>query len=302
MPRPILLVIVGPTAVGKTDTCVWLAKQLGAPVISADSRQFYREMHIGTAKPDPEELRGVPHYFLGHLSIEDSYSVGDFEREALAKLEELFQWHPMVIMTGGSGLFMKGVCKGMDDMPELAAGVREQLMEEFGQNGLTPLLRELEARDPEYYDQVDRANHARVIRALEVIRSSGEPFSKFRSQAPKPRAFSSIAIGLDRPREQLYERINLRVDRMMQAGLLEEVKGLAGYRHLNALQTVGYKEFFPYLDGHYYLDEAVRLLKRNTRRYAKKQLTWFKRDPDIAWFHPEEREQLWRYVREVVLK
>lgn len=288
--------MAGPTAVGKTATCIELAQRLNTVVISADSRQFYQEMHIGTAKPSTEELKGIPHHFLGHLSIADEYSVGEFEREVLKKLEELFQQYPIVIMTGGSGLFIQAVCRGLDDMPTLSEGVRAQLMQEFEQSGLPPLLKELEEADPVYYKQVDRANHARVIRALEVIRSVGKPFSSFRNQQPKSRPFNILKIGLDRPREKLYERINMRVDQMIEAGLVDEVRNLKGYRHLNALQTVGYKEIFPYLDGEYALEEAVRLLKRNTRRYSKKQLTWFKRDEEIHWFHPDSFDGIWDFI------
>lgn len=298
MSKPCLIVVVGPTAVGKTDTCVWLAEQLACPVVSADSRQFYQEMQIGTARPQLDELRNVPHYFLGHLSVVQHYSVGDFERDALELLSKLFKENSTVILTGGSGLFIQAVCEGMDDIPELKVGVREGLMEEFRKNGLAPLLEELKEKDPEYYQQVDQNNHARVIRALEVIRSSGQAFSLFRKRKPKPRDFEIIKIGLNRTREVLYDRINRRVDLMMEAGLLKEAHDLIEYRQLNALQTVGYKEFFPYFDGEYSLEEAVHFLKQHSRRYAKKQLTWFKRDEQIQWFHPDEKQEIWSWLKE----
>jgi tRNA dimethylallyltransferase len=293
---PLLIAVVGPTAVGKTDLCVRLARRLGAPVLSADSRQFYREMRIGTAKPSMEEQGGVPHYFIDSRSVAEHYSVGDFEREALSLLEDLFRRHRAVVLTGGSGLFVQAVCEGIDDIPPLGEGVRERLMEEFAEAGLAPLLAELEASDPDYFREVDRANHARVIRALEVIRSSGQPFSRFRKREAAPRPFGILKIGLQRDRAELYARIDRRVEGMVAAGLEEEARGLWPLAHLNALQTVGYQEFFDYFDGKMGRDEAISKLQQHTRRYAKRQLTWFKRDAGVRWFHPDDWEGIWGLV------
>jgi tRNA dimethylallyltransferase len=288
-----LVVLAGPTAAGKTDLGVWLAQQWQIPVISADSRQFYKEMSIGTAKPTPAEMQGVPHYFIDSLSVHAPYSAGHFEREVLELLDTLFLQHHFVLMVGGSGLFIQAVCEGMDELPELPEGLREQVMEEFARGGLEPLLAELAQKDPIYYEQVDKANYARVIRAIEVIRSTGQPFSSLRKKEAAPRPFQTIKIVVTPPRDLLYARVNRRVDLMMQAGLLEEARGLFHLRHLNALQTVGYQEFFEHFEGHTTLEEAVELLKRNTRRYAKKQLTWFRRDvPAEAWFEPQQREEI----------
>lgn len=294
--RPILIVVAGPTAVGKTATCIDLAKQLRTVVLSADSRQFYREMHIGTAKPTKAEMEGVPHYFIDNLSVKDYYSVGDYEREVLSLLPKLFEQHSAVILTGGSGLFIKAVCEGIDDMPALKEGVRERLMEEFAQKGLPPLLQELGLKDPSYYNTVDHANHARIIRALEVIRSSGKPFSTFRHRQVKERPFEIVKIGLNRERNALYDRINQRVELMMDAGLLKEVEALKEYQSVNSLQTVGYKELFAYLDAEISLEEAVDLIKRNTRRYAKKQLTWFNKNSNFHWFHPSDKAGIVQYL------
>jgi len=283
-----LVSIVGPTAVGKTKLAIALADKLGTEIISADSRQFYREMTIGTAKPTLFELDQAKHHFIDTHSVEQYYSAGEFEREALATLDDLFKMHQNVISVGGSGLYLKALWQGLDDMPEIEEGIREQLNAEFQQTGLEPLLAELQEKDSSYFDQVDRHNHQRVIRALEVIRSTGEPFSSFRQNQPKePRSFVNVKIGLEMERDKLYARIDARMDAMIAAGLFEEAERLYPFRKMNALQTVGYKEIFDLFDGKYDREEAVRLLKRNSRRYAKRQLTWFKADPEIKWFDAE---------------
>lgn len=282
--KPRLISIVGPTAVGKTAKAIELAEILGTEILSADSRQFYREMTIGTAKPSADELARVKHHFIDTHTVTDFYSAGAFERDAVDLLAQLFETHDTVVITGGSGLYLKAVWQGFDEMPEVEEGVRDQLNEEYATAGLEPLLAELKAADPLYYEQVDRHNHQRVIRALEVIRSTGMPFSGFRQNQPTvERPFTNVKIGLEMEREQLYTRIDQRMDAMIAAGLFEEAERLYPHRHMNALQTVGYKEIFDYLEGKYDKAEAIRLLKRNSRRYAKRQLTWFKADAEIIW-------------------
>lgn len=283
-----LISIVGPTAVGKTKKAIEMAQMLGTEILSADSRQFYREMTIGTAKPTAEELQQVKHHFIDSHSVEHPYSAGAFERDALSTLESLFQTHEVVVCVGGSGLYLKALWQGMDDMPEISDAARAQLIVEFEQGGLPELLNELRISDTVYFEQVDQHNHQRVIRALEVIRSTGRPFSSFRQNQPKsPRSFVNVKIGLEMDREQLFARIDARMDAMIAAGLFEEAEGLYPVRKMNALQTVGYKEIFDFMDGLNDKEEAVRLLKRNSRRYAKRQMTWFKADPEIRWFDAE---------------
>lgn len=292
-----LIIIVGPTAVGKTAFGVRVAQRLNGEVLSADSRQFFREMTVGTAKPTPEEMQGVPHHFIDFLPLEAEMSAGDFEMMALEKLRDLFGKSPVAVMVGGSGLYIKALCEGMSDMPRAPKEIRDQLMTELEQEGLEKLLSELERKDPEYFAQVDPHNHQRVVRALEMIRHTEEPFSRFRTGEKSRRNFEIIKIGLEMDREALYERINQRVDAMLKNGLKEEATRLYPKRHLNALQTVGYQEIFDFLDGQHRWEEAVRLIKRNTRRYAKRQMTWFKRDPDVKWFHPEDFEAVMTYLK-----
>ncbi|WP_266202494.1 tRNA (adenosine(37)-N6)-dimethylallyltransferase MiaA [Pontibacter kalidii] len=294
-----LVVVVGPTAVGKTDLCVQLAKHYRTEIISADSRQFYREMSIGTAKPTPGEQQGVKHHFVDSHSITEEYSAGAFEQEALALLERLFQKHDVVILTGGSGLYVRAVLEGMDQMPETDPAVREQLREQYEQKGLQPLLDKLQQLDSFYFEQVDKANPQRVVRALEVCLSSGQPYSSFRKSGQQERPFNSIKIALNRDRAELYSRIDQRMDLMLAQGLPEEAERLYPYRQHNALQTVGYKEIFDFLEGKYDWDEAVRLLKRNSRRYAKRQLTWFSKNPEeYTWFHPQHWQEIVAYINE----
>jgi len=278
-----LIILLGPTGVGKTELSLQMAEELGTEIISCDSRQMYREMKIGTAAPTEEELKRVPHHFIGHLSIHDYYSCGRFEIDALAKCNELFQSHDTVIMTGGSMLYIDAVCKGIDDIPNIDEELRQSLLERYQNEGIENIRQELKILDPDYYKIVDLQNHKRIIHALEVCIQSGKPYSSFRSESVKKRPFTIEKIGLNRPREVLYDRINKRVDTMMENGLLEEAKSLYPFKGLNALNTVGYKELFNYFDGIWTLDFAIQMIKQNSRRYAKKQLTWFNRDSEITW-------------------
>jgi len=281
-----LIVIGGATASGKTTLAIEQALAHNTEIISADSRQFYKEMAIGTAKPSPEELARVKHHFVNSLSIEQSYSSGEFEKDALKKIAKLHEDHDTVVMVGGSGLYIKAVCEGFDTFPEIPPGIRDQLKTRFEKEGKTPLLEELKKLDPEYAKTVDEDNPQRIIRALEVCQSSGQPFSTFLNQEKPKRPFESIIYCIDWPREELYDRINKRVDLMFDQGLLEEARGLHSKEALNALQTVGYQELFSFFNKEIDLEEAKRLIKRNSRRYAKRQLTWFRRNKDVIWVKP----------------
>ncbi|MEQ9305272.1 MAG: tRNA (adenosine(37)-N6)-dimethylallyltransferase MiaA [Marinoscillum sp.] len=297
--KNILVSVVGPTAVGKTKFAIALAQHFDTEIVSADSRQFYKEMHIGTAKPDAGELAEAKHHFVNSHSIEEHYSVGMYEKDAISLLDELFQEHDVVIAVGGSGLFFKAIWDGFDEMPEVDLALRAQLNAEFEASGIEPLLNELKAHDPVYFEEVDKANHQRVIRALEVIRTSGKPFSYFRKGQKKTiRNFMNVKIGLEMERSVLFARINERMDVMIGAGLFEEAKELEKYRDHNALQTVGYSEIFGYFNGEYDREEAVRLLKRNSRRYAKRQMTWFKKDQEVNWIQPNDFPQAIRLIKE----
>ena len=271
-----LVVITGPTAVGKTALTMQLAQHYGVPVINADSRQIYRELKIGTAAPTDEQLRQVPHLFVGTKSIDDYYNASMYEQEVLACLEA--QPSGISLLSGGSMMYIDAVCNGIDDIPTVRDDIREEMKRRYKEEGLEALCEELKQLDPEHYAIVDRQNYRRVIHALEICHQTGKTYTSFRTQQKKERPFRIIKIGLNRDREELYNRINQRVDQMMEDGLLDEVKGLVDKRHTNALNTVGYKELFDYLDGRWPLDEAVERIKGNTRRYARKQLTWFKRD------------------------
>lgn len=290
--KPTAIFIAGPTAVGKTEVAIQLAEWLKTKIISFDSRQFYRELKIGAAPPSEEEMARAPHNLVGHLSVNDDYSAGDFETEALAKLEEIFKKHDTAILVGGSGLYMRILTDGFDEMPEIPSEVRTKLNNELSEKGLEALANELKETDPEYYNTVDKQNPQRVIRALEVIRSTGNTYTSYRQGSKTERPFNIIKIGLDLPREELYERINLRVDKMMEAGLYAEVKSLLPYRDKNSMQTVGYKELIRHFDGEISLEEAVEEIKKNSRRYAKRQLTWFRRESDMQWFSPFEVENI----------
>ncbi len=293
-----LVCVVGPTAIGKTAVSIELAKVLATVVLSADSRQFYREMTIGTAKPNPSELAAVPHYFINSHTIVDDYSAGDFERDALALLGDLFLRRDTVLLVWGSGLFVDAVCRGLDHLPKPLPGVRERLNKLHEDNGIGHLQQLLKQTDPIYYDEVDIHNPQRIIRALEVYESTGVPFSHFRRQQAATRPFQIVKIGLNTDRERLYQRINARVDSMMEQGLLAEVRSLLPHRNRPPLQTVGYVELFDYLDGKSTLEQAVSNIKQNTRRYAKRQLTWFKKDKETHWFEPEDVESIIDVVKE----
>lgn len=294
--RNFLLLVVGPTAVGKTNLCLKLAKKFQTEIISCDSRQFYREMNLGTAKPTESELLEVPHHLINTLSITEEYDVRKFEKDALQALDLIFEKSNVAILTGGSGLFADAVTDGLDEIPEVDSEIRQRIIAEYEQKGLSWLQAELEKADPEYFELVDRSNPQRLMRGLEVFRGTGSKFSGFRIKKKIIRNFTTLKIGLERDREELYRRIDQRMDQMIQDGLLEEAKALFPYRHLNALQTVGYTEIFGYLEGLYDWDETVRLLKRNSRRYAKRQLTWFRRDEEIRWFHPDQLEEVLSWI------
>lgn len=283
-----LLVILGPTGVGKTELSLQMAEFFGCPILSSDSRQLYREMKIGTAMPTTEQLARVKHYFIATHSIFDTYSAGQYETDALQLMEELFKQHHTLMLVGGSMLYIDAVCKGLDNIPEVPQDIRDQVSAEYKQKGLEWLQQSLQKLDPVHYAKVDRHNHKRMLHALEVCISAGKPYSSFCTGKSKKRPFNIIKIGLNRPRPELYERINLRVDEMMQDGLLEEAQKLYPYRHLNPLNTVGYKELFNYMDGTWTLDFAINMIKQDSRHYAKRQLTWFNADKNIQWFQPDE--------------
>lgn len=279
----VLLAVVGPTAIGKTELGIRLAKHFDTEILSADSRQFFKEMNIGTAVPSEEELDEVPHHFIQHKSVFEPYSVGDFEKGAIELLENLFQKKDVVVMVGGSGLYVDAVIAGLDEFPKVDPGIRKKLNQQLEENGLEILQKELKQRDPEYYKTVDLDNPHRLIRALEVCIASDKPFSSFLNQPKPERPFKSLYIGIEAPRDIVYERINARVDLMMEKGLLDEAKRLYSNKELNALNTVGYKELFEYLDGHCTIEFAVAEIKKNTRRFAKRQLTWLRKNDTILW-------------------
>lgn len=291
-----LIVLLGPTAVGKTELSLQLAERLGCPIISADSRQLYRDMVVATAAPTREQLARVPHHFIGTLSLTDYYSAAQYEADALALIERLFTRHDTLLLTGGSMMYIDAVCNGIDEIPTISEEVRRAVVTRYEEEGLDILLEELQRLDPDFYEKVDRRNPKRVIHAVEICRMTGQPYSSLRTETKKERPFDIVKIGLTRPREELYGRINSRVDAMMRDGLEAEARRLYPYRHLNALNTVGYKEMFAYFDGTYDLPTAVEKIKRNTRVYARKQMTWFRRDDTIVWFTPDDRLKLFAYV------
>lgn len=284
MKSKFLVSIVGPTGIGKTSLSIQLAQRFNTEILSADSRQFYKEMRIGTAAPTADELKAAPHHFIQHKSIHDNFSVGDFERDALLKTEELFKHHSVLILVGGSGLYVKSFLEGLDDFPDVDPDIRVQLNEELIREGLEPLKEKLEQLDPLQHSRIDLNNPHRVIRALEICLGTGKPYSSFLAGNKANRNFKSIKVGLTAPREIIYDRINKRVDLMIAEGLLEEVEKLYPYRNVNALNTVGYKELFNFMDGKLSLQEAIEEIKKNTRRFAKRQLTWFTKEKDITWF------------------
>ena len=291
-----LIVITGPTAVGKTELCLRLASHFGIPIINADSRQLYRELHIGTAAPTEEQLRRVRHYFVGTLGLEEYYSASLYEEQVMALLPELFRESDYALLSGGSMMYIDAVCNGIDDIPTVDEQTRRCLKQQLQDEGLESLVEELRKLDPEHWAIVDRQNPRRVVHALEICNMTGQTYTSFRKKEHKQRPFRIVKIGLTRPREELYERINRRVDSMMAQGLADEARQLYPRRHLNALNTVGYKEMFTHFDGTWTLEEAVERIKGNTRRYARKQLTWFRNDPDMTWFHPDDYEQIIKHL------
>lgn len=291
-----LIVITGPTAVGKTDLCLNIAESLRTPIINADSRQIFSELRIGTAAPTEEQLSRIRHYFVGTLSITDYYSASMYEQDVMTLLGKLFNESDYALLTGGSMMYIDAVCNGIDDIPTVDDQTRRTLKQRLAEEGLESLVEELRQRDPEHYETVDRKNPRRVVHALEICIMTGKTYTSFRKAEKKHRPFEIIKIGLNRDREELYGRINRRVDEMMALGLLDEARGLARYREANALNTVGYKEIFAYIDGRWPLEEAVERIKGNTRRYARKQLTWFKRDETMRWFHPKEEKEIMTYI------
>jgi len=296
-----LIVIAGPTAVGKTAIAIQVAKHYNTVVLSADSRQFYREMSIGTAKPDADELAAIKHYFIDSHSIQENFSVGDFEKQALVLLDELFKEYDAVVMAGGSGLYIKAVCEGFDNLPVADPGIRHRLNQDFTELGIRHLQERLKEVDPDYYEQVDIQNPQRLIRALEVYETTGKPISYYRKSTVNKRPFNIVKIGLNLPRDILYQQINYRVDKMMELGLIDEVKSLIPHRSLNALNTVGYSELFDYFDGNTDLESALELIKQNTRHFAKRQLTWFRKDKDIHWLEADDEDVVNDVVRQAEL-
>ena len=291
-----LIVVVGPTASGKTDLSIALARHYNAPIISTDSRQVYKGLPIGTAYPSEEQLQAVEHHFIAELELTEDFNCGQYEQRALERLDLLFKTHDTVVAVGGSGLYVRALCEGMDNLPQADAALRDTLAERLQNEGVEALAEQLKELDPEYYNIVDRQNPARVMRALEVCLTSGQKYSELRSGERKERDFQIVKVGVTMPREQLYDRVNRRVDMMVDAGLEAEARAVLPYRHCNSLRTVGYSEMFDYFDGTTTLDQAVELIKRNTRHYAKRQLTWFRRDADVQWFNPSDREQIIKYI------
>ena len=300
--RPTLIVIVGPTGSGKTSLSIDIARHFGAPIISTDSRQVYRGMAIGTAQPSAEELAAAEHHFIADREIFDDFNCGRYEQEALARLKELFTKHNVVVAVGGSGLYIQALCEGLDALPEADDELRTELKHRLETEGIDSLVDQLRELDPRYVAEVDVYNPQRIVRALEVCLISGKPYYELRSGGVAQRDFNIVKIGTEMDREVLYDRINRRVDIMLEDGLLSEVERLLPHRHLNSLQTVGYREFFDYFDGKCSLEESVELLKRNSRRYAKRQMTWFRRDESIAWFAPDKVEEIIDYINGKILQ
>ena len=292
-----LIVIVGPTAIGKTSLSINLAKYYNTEIISADSRQFFKELLIGTAPPSKKELSIIRHHFVQHISIEEEYNVGKFEKQAIKKIEELFCFKDKLILVGGSGLYIDAICCGLDEMPKISSRIRDEIRQLYKNKGINFLLSELKEKDPIFYEQVDKRNPHRLMRALEVIYSANKPFSSFRKRKVKKRNFNIVKVGLQiGDRNNLYNKINTRVDYMIKKGLIEEVESLKKHRNKNALQTVGYKEIFEYFDGKHTLEEAIDKIKQNTRRFAKRQITWNNRDKDITYFSPSKINDIINFI------
>ena len=296
MIKPTLLVLIGPTGVGKTELSLSIAERYHTDIVSSDSRQLYADLKIGTASPTAEQLARVNHHFVGVLKLTDYYSAAQYEAEVIKKLDELFKEHSVVLLTGGSMMYVDAVCKGIDDIPTVDKDTRELMIKRYEEEGLERLCAELKILDPAYYAQVDLKNPKRVIHALEICYMTGKTYTSFRTQSKKERPFNIIKIGLKRDREELYERINRRVDIMMEEGLLDEVRSVYAYKDLNSLNTVGYKEMFKFLDGEWDLPFAIEKVKQNSRIYSRKQMTWFKRDEDITWFHPDQQEDIMKFI------
>jgi len=297
-----LVIITGPTAIGKTSLAIKTAKYLNTEIVSADSRQIYRELSIGTAVPSPDELAEIKHHFIHSHSILEQYNASRYESEAIELLEELFRFHDTVVMTGGSMLYIDAVCKGIDTMPDADPELRSNLKKRLKQEGIESLRLQLKKLDPEYYSSVDLKNPARIVHALEICLMTGKPYSSFRTSPKKERPFSILKIGLDCDRAELHERINQRVDKMLETGLEEEAKRVFPMKNLNALNTVGYREFFAYFNGEISKEKAIELIKRNTRRYARKQLTWFRKDPEMNWFHPQDADKIIDFLKHNLAK
>ena len=296
MSQKTLIVLIGPTGVGKTELSLRLAEHFNTDIISSDSRQLYTDLKIGTAAPTPEQLQRVPHHLVGTLLLTDYYSAAQYEQEALSTLEKLFTQHDVAVLTGGSMMYIDAICKGIGDIPSTDAETRETMMKRYEDEGLERLCAELRLLDPEYYKIVDLKNHKRVIHALEICYMTGKTYTSFRTQQKKERPFRILKIGLNRDRAELYDRINQRVDLMIEEGLLEEARSVYPYRELNSLNTVGYKELFQYFDGNWELSFAIEKIKQNSRIYSRKQMTWFKRDEEIQWFHPEQEQEILQHI------
>jgi len=294
--KNILIVLLGPTGVGKTDVSIDIARHLGCEIVSADSRQFYREMRIGTAVPSEDQLKEIKHHFIRFISVREYYSSSLFERDVLKLLPGLFERNNVVLMTGGSGMYIDAVCRGIDDIPDPDQAIRDKYTLLYKEEGIEGLRMTLKFIDPEHYENVDLRNPKRIIRALEVCETTGRPYSSFLKKEKKQRDFDILKIGLERPRTELYERINLRVERMVSAGLEEEAKALSDLRNMNALNSVGYSEFFDYFEGNISREKAIELIKRNTRRYAKRQMTWWAKDKEIKWFGAGKTDEIVNYI------
>lgn len=297
-----LIVLLGPTGVGKTEISLQLASTFECPIVSSDSRQFYRELKIGTAAPTPAELARATHYFIGSHSIFDSYNAGEYEADVMQLLEKLFQENDVVMLVGGSMMYIDAVCNGIDEIPTVDEVTRNRWKTIYEENGLEFIQNELKRLDPVHYEEVDRMNYKRVLHALEICSITGKPYSDFRTGRKKERPFNILKIGLNRPRPELYERINARVLKMLEDGLIDEARPFLEHRHLNTLNTVGYKELFEYFAGNWSLDFAVNMIQQNSRRYAKRQLTWFNRDNEIHWFHPDNEEQIIAFAKKQLNK
>jgi len=292
-----LLVLLGPTGVGKTEISLRLAECFSSPIISSDSRQFYRELKIGTAAPTPSELARATHYLIGSHSIFDNYNAGEYEADVMQLLDKLFEQNDIVMLVGGSMMYIDAVCNGIDDIPSIDEATRKYWINIYNEKGLEYIQNELKKLDPTHYNEVDIQNYKRVLHALEICKMTGKPYSEFRTGTKKIRPYNILKIGLNRPRPELYERINKRVEIMLQDGLIDEVRPLYEHRHLNSLNTVGYKELFEYFAGNWTLEFAVNMIQQNSRRYAKRQLTWFNRDKEIHWFHPDDEEQIIAFTK-----